>query len=305
MPQYRQSRESTENHKKKSDAYGKVGIRRSVLFMLHHQIDVLRSFVLLHDSPSARLADRLLMIHELRGSNPTPYEVPHILCSLIVRFRTGTFPFLYTLYSGVLLSTRKRPGCLWFQYQSFGMGGIWEGLERLTAVLIPASKCHRNWHKACICTVTEKEEKKDLFWFCWLFFLASATRNGYKNISYSGLLHYQGGNASRTEGFNILLCILRMRPDLTSTEDHVPPLWLFLVRIETDTSNHVPFFLGLLSMLFFCLLEEMECFGEILLAWFYWERQVADENEVTILMIINNLGSLNGPPWRFAPSGSR
>jgi hypothetical protein len=22
--------------------------------------------------------------------------------------------------------------------------------------------------------VTEKEEKKDLFWFCWLFFLASA-----------------------------------------------------------------------------------------------------------------------------------
>lgn len=57
-------------------------------------------------------------------------------------------------------------------------------------------------------------------------------------------------------------------------------------------------------MLFFCLLEEMECFGKILLAWFYWERQVADENEVTILMIINNLGSLNGPPWRFAP-GSR
>lgn len=36
---------------------------------------------------------------------------------------TGTFPFLYTLYSGVLLSTRKRPGCLWFQHQSFGMGG--------------------------------------------------------------------------------------------------------------------------------------------------------------------------------------
>jgi hypothetical protein len=36
---------------------------------------------------------------------------------------------------------------------------------------------------------------------------------------------------------------------------------LLLVRIEIDTSNHVLFFLGLLSMLFFCLLEEMECFG--------------------------------------------
>jgi hypothetical protein len=35
------------------------------------------------------------------------------------------------------------------------------------------------------------------------------------------------GNASRTEGFNILLCILRVHPALTSTEDHVPPLVAF------------------------------------------------------------------------------
>jgi hypothetical protein len=87
---------------------------------------------------------------------------------------TGTFPFLYTLYSGVLLSTRKDPAVFGFNTRVLEWGEIWEGLERLTAVSIPASKCHRNWHKACICTVTEKEEKKDLFWFCWLFFLASA-----------------------------------------------------------------------------------------------------------------------------------
>lgn len=38
---------------------------------------------------------------------------------------------------------------------------------------------------------------------------------------------------------------------------------------------------------------------EILSAWvFVWDRRDADENEVTILMIINNLGSLNDPPWR-------
>jgi hypothetical protein len=35
------------------------------------------------------------------------------------------------------------------------------------------------------------------------------------------------GNASRTEGFNDLLCILRVHPALTSTEDHVPPLVAF------------------------------------------------------------------------------
>jgi hypothetical protein len=96
--------QKTTKKKKKSDAYGKVGIRRLVLFMLHHQIDGLRSFVLLHDSPSARLADRVLMIHELRGSNPTPYEVPHILCSFIVRFRLSRVScFVLSFYNSALI----------------------------------------------------------------------------------------------------------------------------------------------------------------------------------------------------------
>jgi hypothetical protein len=176
---------------------GKVGIRRSVLFTLHHQIDVLRSFVLLHDSPSARLADRVLMIHELRGSNPTQYEVPHILCSFIVRFRLSRVScFVLSFYNSALIPNSHSQvlghflssthPTLAFRYPLektrlslvstpvLEWGEIWEGLERLTAVSIPASKCHRNWHKACICTILEKEEKKDLFWFCWLFFLASA-----------------------------------------------------------------------------------------------------------------------------------
>jgi hypothetical protein len=78
----------------------------------------------------------------------------------------STLAFCYPL--------EKDPAVFGFNTRVLEWGEIWEGLERLTAVSIPASKCHRNWHKACICTITEKEEKKDLFWFCWLFFLASA-----------------------------------------------------------------------------------------------------------------------------------
>lgn len=151
--------------------------------MLHHQIDVLRSFVLLHDSPSARLADRILMIHELRGSNPTPYEVPHILCSLIVRSSIASFLFCFVIYNSALIPNshtqvlghflssthstlafryplEKDPVVFGFITRVLEWGEIWEGLERLTAVSIPASKCHRNWHKACICTVLEKRRKK-------------------------------------------------------------------------------------------------------------------------------------------------
>jgi hypothetical protein len=53
----------------------------------------------------------------------------------------------------------------------------------------------------------------------------------------------------------------------------------------------------LLLLFLFCLLEEMGN-GDPFLHGLIWDRQDADENEVTILMIINHLGSLNDPPWR-------
>jgi hypothetical protein len=243
---------------------GKVGFRRSVLFMLHHQIDVLRSFVLLHDSPSARLADRVLMIHELRGSNPTPYEVPHILCSFIVRFRLSRVScFVLSFYNSTLipnshtqvlghflssthstlafcLPLEEGPAVFGFNTRVLEWGKIWEGLERLTAVSIPASKCHRNWHKACICTVLEKRRKKGSILVLLAVFLGFRVCTGVFLIEQclleretdtktSPTLDFAlpRGNAPRKEGFNILLCILRMRPALTSTEDHVPPLVAF------------------------------------------------------------------------------
>lgn len=120
---------------KKGDAY-RNSWNSALLVMLHHQIDVLRSFVLLHDSPSARLADRVLMIHELRGYNPTPTKSftssAHLLCVLFDREfpviclvilqlcfdihipnDTRTFPFLCTLLWR-FCHDLKRPGCLWF-----------------------------------------------------------------------------------------------------------------------------------------------------------------------------------------------
>jgi hypothetical protein len=93
------------------------------------------------------------------------------------------------------------------------------------------------------------------------------------------------------------VCVLAF----TSTESHP---CLLLVRILRLIPRTLSSFFELLSTLFFCLLEEMGIFGDPSCT-VYWERRDADENEVTILMIINNLGSLNGPPWRFAPSGSR
>jgi hypothetical protein len=111
------------------------------------------------------------------------------------------------------------------------------------------------------------------------------------------------GNASRTGGFNILLCILRMRPALTSTEDHVPPFGCFWFASRLIPRTLSCFFGPAFHAVFFVCWRRWNVLGDPS-CMVYWERQVADENEVTILMIINNLGSLNGPPWRFAP-GSR
>jgi hypothetical protein len=93
-----------------------------------------------------------------------------------------------------------------------------------------------------------------------------------------------------------------MRPALTSTEDHVPPLVAFGSHRDWYLEPR-PVFLGCFPCCFFVCWRRWNVLGDPS-CMVYWERQVADENEVTILMIINNLGSLNGPPWRFAP-GSR
>lgn len=209
--------------------------------MLHHQIDVLRSFVLLHDSPSARLADRVLMIHELRGYNPTLTKSftssAHLLCVLFDREfpviclvilqlcfdihipnDTGTFPFLYTLLWR-FCHDLKRPGCLWFNTIVLE-GEIWEELECLTAFPHPRANAPEIGNELAFVPSwnfsfhRKKKKKKDLVWFCWLFFWLHVlercflswtmlrTRNGYKNISYSGFCITKG--ASGTEGFNNL-----------------------------------------------------------------------------------------------------
>jgi hypothetical protein len=133
------------------------GVR--LLFVLHHQIDVLRSFVLLLNSPSARLADRILMIHELRGSNPTPtksstssapllcvllYREFPVVCLVILQLCFDThlhtqwhWDIFFPLHSTLAFCHHeKRPGCLWFNTRVLG-GEIWEGLECLTAFLHP------------------------------------------------------------------------------------------------------------------------------------------------------------------------
>lgn len=69
--EHRQIREKRKTYKKKWCLQEQLEVGVWLLFMLRHQIEVLRSLVLLHHSPSARLADRILMIHELRGSNQT------------------------------------------------------------------------------------------------------------------------------------------------------------------------------------------------------------------------------------------
>lgn len=140
------------------------GVR--LLFVLHHQIDVLRSFVSLHDSPSARLADRVLMIHELRGSNPTPTKSftssAHLLCVLLDREfpviclvilqlcfdihipnGTGTFSFLYPLLWRFAVILKKTRLSL-VQYQSFGRRDL-ARTGMLNCFSTPASKCPRNW----------------------------------------------------------------------------------------------------------------------------------------------------------------
>jgi len=83
-----------------------------------------------------------------------------------------------TLYSGVLLSSKKRPGCLWFNTRVFE-GEIWEGLECLTAFPHPRANAPEIGNKLAFVPSWnfsfhgKKEEKKDLVWFCWLFFWLS------------------------------------------------------------------------------------------------------------------------------------
>lgn len=120
---------------------------------------------------------------------------------------TGTFPFLYTLYSGVLFTTRRRPGCLWFQHQSFGMGGDLGRIGTLDCCFYTREQISPKLAQSLHLHHLGKKKKKRIYsgfvgCFSWLprlhrcfldWTMLTRTRNGYKNISYSGLCTTKGG----------------------------------------------------------------------------------------------------------------
>lgn len=156
--EYRQIREKRKTHKKKWCLQEQLEVGAWLLFMLRHQIEVLRSFVSLHHSPSARLADRILMIHELRGSNQTHTRRPSHPLLIYCEFTYREFLFLPCHFNSALIPTytrtlghffpnstlafwyppKKRPGCLWFNTRVWG-NILGSGM--LDCFSTPASKC--------------------------------------------------------------------------------------------------------------------------------------------------------------------
>lgn len=171
---------------------------------------------------------------------------------------TGTF--LPQFYSGILLSTKKRPDCLGSTLE-FG-GTFWE-VECLTAILHPRANAPRlakslhlyhlgNFHR----------KKKDLFWFCCCLFaftfygrsFFSLERETDTNISYSDFA--QQGSTLRTRGFNNILTLTHCVCALP-LQYQVGPSFAFGSHLQTDTSN-----------LSFCY-----CFS-CFVCWRRWEMEI-------------------------------
>jgi len=210
--EYRQIREKGKTYKKKWCLQEQLEVGVWLLFMLRHQIEVLRSLVLLHYSPSARLADRILMIHELRGSNQTRTRRPSHPLLIYCEFAYREFLFLPCHFNSALIPTYTRtlghffPSLLWRfvihqkkdrvvfgSTPEFG-GTFWE-VECLTAFLHPqanAPRLAKSLHLYHLGNFSPK--KKDLFWFCCCLFAFTfhgrsfsllnmlRTRNGYKHL---------------------------------------------------------------------------------------------------------------------------
>jgi len=179
------------------------------------RLTVLRSFVWLHDSPSARLADRILMIHELRGSNlahtKSSTSSAPLLCvylslvsCFVLSFTTLLwYPLTHKHWDIFLYSTLafwyppKKTGLSLVQHQS--LGGTWEESECLTA-FYTREQVLQDWNtekKACICAILEFSQKKGsllvlLLSFCFhvlvgVFLIEQCLeRETDTNISYSG-----------------------------------------------------------------------------------------------------------------------
>lgn len=173
--EHRQIREKRKTHKKKWCLREQLEVGVWLLFMLHHQIEVLRSFVLLHYSPSARLADRILMIHELRGSNQTHAtsftSSAHLLWvySSRVSISALSFQLCFDTHLHTDTGTFLPHSTLAFCYPPkkdrvvFGstpeFGGHF-GKWNAWLLFYTREQMPRDWLKACICTILENFHRK-------------------------------------------------------------------------------------------------------------------------------------------------
>jgi len=233
--EHRQNREKEKTQKKKWCIYGNSWNSALGCFSCSIiRLTVLRSFVWLHDSPSARLADRILMIHELRGSNlahtKSSTSSAPLLCvylslvsCFVLSFTTLLwYPLTHKHWDIFLYSTLafwyppKKTGLSLVQHQS--LGGTWEESECLTA-FYTREQVLQDWN-------TEKKslhlrhlgiftEKRISLGFVTVFLLSRfgrrfldwtmlRTRNGYKHLLL-WILH--NGGTFRTRGYNNTLTI--------------------------------------------------------------------------------------------------